>query len=389
MALSEEQIKELTKRLFLSRTRILINTPFYGLLLMQTPFAIDESCKTAYTDGFKIAFGSKFLAIITDDEVDIVLLHEIMHIVLKHCFRGNHLKDKERLNIACDIVVNSNIVYASGKDPSSIALRCDVEPWRLTPSGKEGYLYTVEEVYEMLQDDLCNPDSGSDSVFDDHGRWITDEDGSLSDLWDQRVVDAVKSSATGLTSLPKDIAIMIDERRNPKKDWRSILISFIQEEVNDYSFSPPDRRYEGDFFLPDFNDLDTRVKNILFVIDTSGSMSNDDISEMYHEIRGAIDQFNGKLSGWLGFFDDKVIPPVPFNTIEEFKIIRPKGGGGTNFECIFNYVRDNMADELPSAIVIMTDGYASFPDVGATMGIPVMWVINTDVTPPFGTLIKI
>jgi predicted metal-dependent peptidase len=181
----------------------------------------------------------------------------------------------------------------------------------------------------------------------------------------------------------------LEELKNPKHDWRTILANFIHEEVNDYSFSPPDRRYEGDFFLPDFNDVEISVKKILFMIDTSGSMDKKMVTEMYSEICGAIDQFNGKLTGWLGFFDAAVIPPKPFNSFEDLKLIKPKGGGGTSFNIIFDYVGKHMKDDLPSAIIILTDGYAEFPKEKDTMNIPVLWVLNTNEKPPFGKIIRI
>lgn len=112
---------------------------------------------------------------------------------------------------------------------------------------------------------------------------------------------------------------------------------FIQEEVVDYSFSPPDRRFDDSpFFLPDFNGKEDMVEDILFMIDTSGSMSDDMIAAAYSEVKGAIDQFNGKLKGWLGFFDAAIIKPQPFSDENEFKIIKPAGGGGTDFQIILS-----------------------------------------------------
>ena len=64
------------------------------------------------------------------------------------------------------------------------------------------------------------------------------------------------------------------------------------------------------------------------MIDTSGSMSDDMITAAYSEVKGAIDQFGGKLEGWLGFFDAAIIEPKRFTSLDEFKIIKPAGGGG-------------------------------------------------------------
>ena len=190
--------------------------------------------------------------------------------------------------------------------------------------------------------------------------------------------------------IPMGIKIMLDQMRNPQLDWRTILNCFIQEEVNDYSFMPPDRRNsESDIFLPDFNQKSEKVEKILFMIDTSGSMSNGAISSCYWEIKGAIDQFDGALSGYLGFFDAKVVPPIAFSDVEEFKVIHPEGGGGTSFEVIFDYVRNSMGEDRPASIIIMTDGYAPFPDESAAMDIPVLWVVTTDRKIPWGKIARI
>ena len=105
MVLSDEKIRKYMKRLLLSRMRILCNNGFYGLLLMHMVYSIDENCKTAATDGVRIVFGHKFLEELSDDELDFVLMHEILHVVLQHSMRGKDSED-ERFNIAADIVVN-------------------------------------------------------------------------------------------------------------------------------------------------------------------------------------------------------------------------------------------------------------------------------------------
>ena len=118
-------------------------------------------------------------------------------------------------------------------------------------------------------------------------------------------------------------------------------------------------------------------------------MSDEMITDAYSEIKGAIDQFGGKLQGMLGFFDAAVVEPKPFANEEEFRVIHPVGGG-TSFDVIFDYVNKNMADEPPASIIILTDGYAPFPKEAAANGIPVLWMINNeDVTPPWGKVARI
>lgn len=440
MALSENKIKGCIKRLLLSRMRILYNHGFYGLLLMHMIYAVSEEIETACTDGVRITFGIDFLDSLSDSELDFVMMHEILHVVLQHCFRGD-VEDPEAYNIAADIVVNSNIMLENGLKASSITLSKYGIAMHVAPDGKEGHEYTAEQVYAMLPKNLnkkCNnkkdnnkspgsADGGAKKenkkgnnkspgsavgrakkeiskeqhqpvrVWDDHSRWGKyEEDDTLRDVWVKRFEDAAEaikirdsSNARGL--LPAFAERILKELKKTQTDWRTFLNDFIQEEVVDYSFAPPDRRFDDSpFFLPDFNGKEDRVEDILFMIDTSGSMSDDMIAAAYSEVKGAIDQFNGKLKGWLGFFDAAIIKPQPFSDENEFKIIKPAGGGGTDFQIIFEYVFHHMSDKLPASIIILSDGYAPFPLEKLAGGIPVLWLLNNEeVNPPWGKVARI
>ena len=416
MALSEEKIKKHIKRLLLSRMRILCNHGFFGLLLMHMIYSVDEEVETACTDGVRITFGVDFLDQLSDSELDFVMMHEVMHVVLQHCLRGDD-KDAENFNIACDIVVNSNILLENNMNAASITLSNYGESMHTAPDGKEGYEYTAEQVYAMLpQNANKQPKSVSDGGsalgrakkeqatqgsnhkgrWDDHSRWgMYEEDATLRDVWVKRFEDAAEAIAVRDPSntrglLPLFAKRILEELTKPQTDWRTILNDFIQEEVVDYSFEPPDRRFdESPFFLPDFNGKEDHVEDILFMIDTSASMSDKMITAAYSEIKGAIDQFDGKLKGWLGFFDAAIIEPKPFENEEEFRIIRPAGGGGTDFQIIFEYVHQHM-EKPPASIIILTDGYAPFPQEKLTMGIPVLWLLNNEkVDPPWGKVARI
>lgn len=398
MVLSDERKKEYMKRLLLSRMRILCNNGFYGLLLMHMIYSIDESCETAATDGRRIFFGSKFLDELSDSELDFVMMHEILHVVLQHCLRQGD-RDNEQFNMACDIVVNSNILLSVNRNLKAITLRKYGESMHLAPDGKEGYEYTAEQIYGMLSPSLSDrrrKNRKPKAAWDDHTRWGMDaENNILRDVWVKRFEDACEavsirdpSNQRGL--LPLFAARFFKELKKPQTDWRTILNDFVQEEVTDYSFMPPDRRFdESPFFLPDFNDKDDFVEDILFMIDTSGSMSDDMITEAYSEVKGAIDQFDGKLKGWLGFFDAAIVEPKPFANEVEFRVIKPTGGGGTDFQIIFEYIQKHMQDKPPASIIILTDGFAPFPKEKTAGNIPVLWLLNNDnVVPPWGKIAR-
>ncbi len=453
MALSDEQVKGCIRRLLLSRMRILNTHGFYGLLLMHMIYSIDEDVETACTDGERITFGVKFLNSLSDSELDFVMMHEILHVVLQHCVRGED-RDHERFNIACDIVVNSNILKENNMDRRRITLQQWGESMHIAPDGKEGYHYTAEQVYAMLpptpskkkpsgsagggvakgrakqkqgkqkdesgkggrwddhtrgggfakgrakQEQGNQKDgSGKGGRWDDHTRWGQyEEDDVLRDVWVKRFDEAceaitIREKSNGRGLLPLFAKRLLEKLRDPQIDWRTILNEFVQEEVNDYSFSPPDRRFqESPFFLPDFNELGKSgdPDDILFMIDTSGSMGDNEITAAFSEVKGAIDQFDGKLKGWLGFFDAAVIKPKPFESVEDVLKIKPAGGGGTDFQVIFEYVYQYMEDKPPACIIILTDGYAPFPKEHLAQDIPVLWLLtNDEVEPPWGKVARI
>lgn len=472
MAQFDQKTLEIIKRLQNARLSLMAKQPFYALLLMNMKFALDLSCETAYTDGNRVAFNPDFMEDIDDGELEFVLMHEVLHAALAHPFRHQSDYEQQEFDYACDIIVNSNILYSFGMDKSKITLKKYGESMHLLPNGEEGYKYSVEEAYKMLlavnsktnknnvktkkskgknpgqkgdnaqrngseadeggvaddtessggkgdsdagkgvarqslEDLIASIKKKNDSIrenleknrteessddgnengsesFDDHSFWEGDDDmGSQRDAWMNRMVEAtdiIASMPSGRKSrgaVPAGVERIIDELKNPILDWRTILNDFVQEDICDYSFSPPDKRMEDSpFFLPDFNEKDESAKNLLFMIDTSASMSKEEITDCYSEIYGAIQQFNGKLTGKLGFFDAIVVEPVPFEDEDEFKIIRPKGGGGTSFHIIFDYVKEKMMDDPPVSIIILTDGYAPYPDESAAMEIPVLWIIN-------------
>ena len=133
MVLSDEKKRECARILLLSRMRVLLNNGFYGLLLMHMKMALDEECETAATDGERIYFSPSFMETISDSELDFVLMHEILHVALLHCMRKGE-RDNLIFNIACDIVVNSNILFANNMDKKSITLAEYGESMHTTPN---------------------------------------------------------------------------------------------------------------------------------------------------------------------------------------------------------------------------------------------------------------
>lgn len=283
--------KELTRKKVLqkisdARTELVMLYPFYGSILMNLRVALAD-CGTAATDMRRIIFDPQFVLKLSMEELQFVMMHEVMHNVLKHCVRWNG-KLTAVYNVAADIVVNSNIMNSLGI--SGIAI-CGCEVMHKTPDGKEGYKYSAEEVYEMLMrqgqsksggdESLQHPGSGSadssDGEQDADTIGCSDNSGNASidrhDLWgriengqeavdeiDRMVVQAVKDSlVAGSSDMPMAVRNIVDDLSGAGRvNWIELLHDFIQitNDRNDYSFNPTDRRYsDSEFLLPAFNEV--------------------------------------------------------------------------------------------------------------------------------------
>ena len=148
--LTEQEVKNYTLRMMQSRMRVICNNGFLGVLLTHMRMMIDEHLPTAATDGKFIYFGKEFLEDLTDREMDFVMMHEIMHVVLRHLERTGD-RDHYLFNLASDIVINSSILENAGGDERAITLGKYGVAMHLAPDGKEGVKYTAEEVYEQLK----------------------------------------------------------------------------------------------------------------------------------------------------------------------------------------------------------------------------------------------
>lgn len=422
--MTEQRKKRIETKIRESRSRLLDANPFFSLLLMYLKFVAVAGMKKISTNGRCIYFSPEFIDKLYKDELDFILCHQIMHIVCGHIWRPFDLGG-DNYHFACDVLINA-LLTESGFDEERYAHLGYI--YREVPGLKADVKsMSVEEIYNELPYSLYAFDEQTRSRFcpDNDSMWDKKDDGGeigeiiidlpkiegiaqearaesddgqtlLKRQWQSRIAAANIAHSSGdksdgVGSVPDFIKRIIKKMRKPTLDWKKILDNFVQEAVCDYSFSPPDRRFaDTDFFLPDFNEREFVSKEIFFMVDTSGSVTDEELTAVYSEISGAIEQFNGKLNGKIGFFDTEVKGLTPFESVGDLMRIVPCGDGGTDFRAIFDYIRCHCAENMPACIVVFTDGDGPYPDKSASLGIPVLWLINnSDFTAPFGKTTRV
>ena len=418
--MDEMKVKNTVRRMTEERALLIKNNPFFGHLSMGLQLAC-APCKTACTDGSRLIFDPAFAEKLSDQELQFVILHEVLHCVFRHCIRGKGLHSV-LYNIACDIVVNSTILAMWGQESMMIA---GEKAMHLAPDGKEGREYNAEEIYQMLihqnhtngiyqmQTDQNNANKSSQmqtnqnppasmqtdnegfekSSFDRHDIWqgICDK-AQLQDNWNRKIQSAFRQCGDS-TGMPQQVRTIVqDIAHRSGLNWKQLLHDFLQSDTYDYNFLPPDRRYAfSDFYLPAYNmDEEHQTADDIWVcIDTSGSVTGEELTCTMAEILDAMRQAG--LKGRISFFDSNITEPEPFEFENDLKNLTAQGGGGTSFHIIFRYLKEKLYPDLPRAILIFTEGYARFPEEKAALNVPVLWLIckggNADV--PWGQVIQL
>ncbi len=387
------------ERLITARIGLLLRHSFFGnLATRMTLTNADEWCGTAATDGLKFYYNSRFIMKLKPKEVEFLVAHEILHVVYDHM--GRRLsRDPQIWNIADDYVVNADLKrHKVGEFITTVP--CLYESKYDGKPAEEVYDDLMKNVQKISLDDLI------DQLLDDHMDGDEGADGDDGDEKDgkgkakrpsmsqeerdrvrQEVKQAIISAAQGAEAgtLPKGVERLIKDTTNPVMPWRELIQTNLTSAIrNDYSWARPSRRsWHMDAIMPGMTpgeEIDVTV-----AIDMSGSISEKQASMFLGEIGGMMGSFSG-YKVHVFCFDTKTYNPADFDSdnMDSIDEYQPAGGGGTDFDVIFEYLKDN--DISPKRLIVFTDGYPC-----GSWGDPeycdTTWIIHgdRDPHPPFGT----
>ena len=171
---------------------------------------------------------------------------------------------------------------------------------------------------------------------------------------------------------------IIDDVANPLVDWQTLLRIFADKVVkNEFSWNKPNRRLiNRGLYLPSRSGRD--LGNLVVVIDTSGSVSQDDLNQIAAELNEIRSIYTCKIV--VLYVDSKVANVEEYETYDELNLV-PHGGGGTSFIPAFDWLEEH--DEIePTCLIYFTDGLCySYPEEPSY---PVLWIGTRSFTPKFG-----
>jgi predicted metal-dependent peptidase len=368
----------------IEQARLLLVTefPFFGSVFLRLNVFEDATCSTAYTDGEVIGYNPGFMGKYTVLQILGVFVHEVLHVILKHHLRGDlnpaFHQSFLKWNKACDYSLNPMIINTPGMDLPPGCL-IDMKKWGNS---------LAEHIFAQLPDEPtcpnCNGTGETGAGQPGQGTPCPCQDGMIGEVRpykdgkanaaerDQAAnevdqwVNAAGMKANNAGRLSGREKELIKKIVAPVVNWEDEL-QFLCEEItkDDYTWQAPNQRYiQQGVYLPSM--YGRRTVDMLFFIDTSGSLSKEQLAQIMAEVRKIISTFHIRVVVVYWDTDFKGI-----EIFDESDVLDPNwkldvtGRGGTIFSDVLNWMDNNLADlEVdPEAVVFFSDLECSrYPD---------------------------
>ena len=409
-------LEEIENKLTKARTQLILDKPFLGNLVLRLPMkAAGSWCRTSATDAKSFYYNPSFIEKLDNHQTKFVLIHEALHCALTHfARRGN--RDKHKWDLACDFAINPLLVKEGFRPPLDVPIFSKYESM------------IAEEIYPMI-DDSIDTEPMDQHLYDDNPKDDADEsdggmredslDGQkddtsskgqdnkpsqgnsnsgdlaeqpspltpdemqeLSSRWQKNLASSAQL-AQQAGKLDGEFAKLVDFFLQPQLSWQSLLAQYMSTLArDDFSYARPSRR-SGNAILPS---LRSSQIDITVAIDTSGSITQEEIDEFISEINAI--KSNMRASITLIACDEKVDDNLiwRFEAWDELQFPASLGGGkGTNFNPVFDYIDEQ--DSPSSVLIYFTDAMGKFPQFEPNY--PVMWLVKGKEPIPWGSRIQL
>ncbi len=420
---------DIETQLAAARTRLIMDKPFLGALVLRLPLQETRSdwCRTTFTDARTLYYNPDYVASLSLPQTQFVLAREALHCALLHFARRGH-RIRRLWDRACDYAVHPILLQDGLTAPSDALYNADYEDM------------TAEEIYPLLQDEdeeASHEDESTDATGEqskgsrstqpptteqqeegEEGEDLssqpeaedageeqvqpqrsdvaqnraegaeppplnTRERETLEVQWKQRLAGAAQQ-AMQAGKLSDDLARLVDDLLAPRLPWRMLLAQHLTAQArDDYSYTRPSSRRGEPAIMPS---LRSDQVDLVVVLDSSGSISAAEMSEFVSEINAIKGQVRARVV--LHACDAELSPDGPwvFEAWDPLELPQSfKGGGGTDFRPVFAWAET--LDRTPNVLVYFTDAEGWFP--AGPPHYPVIWLVKGRAPVPWGERIQL
>ena len=344
---------------------LMLKEPYYGFFLIMLNKVWRKDLPTAGVSkqniNYQLAINEEFWNGLSDDHKTGLLKHELLHIAFGHLVSFSSFSNKKLANVAMDMEINQYI-EASWLPEGGINIDdyTDIQLDR-----KAGCRYYYDQLLR-LQDEKDKNGSTGDQAMDnlldniasgdipDHSTWEEFEDMSeaekkLIEKQVQKILqDAKEQTIKKRGTVPGEIEglIVLDEVTKAKFDWKGYLRRFTGTSTK--IFTKKIRRKEN-YRYEDNPGLKIKMRqHMLLAIDTSGSVSNDELTEFMNEIHHI---HKAGVDITIVQCDTSIRSIEPYKGKNDLKV---HGRGGTVFDPVLDYYNANIGKY--TSLVYFTDG---------------------------------
>ncbi|MFI8263193.1 MULTISPECIES: DUF2201 family putative metallopeptidase [unclassified Streptomyces] len=296
-----------------------------------------------------------------------VWIHEVAHLLRDHHARADRLpagdqRDHRRVNIAQDCEINDDLIADGLALPEG---RMEPRLFGLAAGGMfETYLSAIPATPPHA------PDCGSGA----HGTAMPWELGEAAgparigpveaEALRRQTAQAMRAHQKVRGRLPAGWQRWAQELLEPTVDWRRALSGAVREAAAwaggavDYTYRRPSRRTPalgGRVVLPS---LRRPLPRVAIVVDTSGSMGDDEIAAALGEVTGVLREVGVRGNRVAVLACDADVHAV--SRVTSTEQVTLAGGGGTDMRVGIRAAL--AAAERPNIVVVLTDGYTPWPD---------------------------
>lgn len=363
---------------------LMLREPFYGFFLLMLNKVWDAkrvptACVSKNNINYQLTINPEFWEKLSEPHQMGLLKHELLHIAFNHLTSTFDFSDRKLANIAMDLEINQYILE-SWLPEGGLTLETYPE---LNLLRKQGSRYYYKELLRAKQEKDKNGTSGCPN-FDKHcDEMDQGNDPANHDTWDefediseaekklietqiQRVLQEVKEQTIKKQGhVPGEMSdkIIVNTIEKPKFNWREYVRRFAGNSTKVYTKKL--RRKENRRFS-DFPGLKIKMRqHMLLAIDTSGSVSNEELTEFMNEIFHIYKQ---GVDVTIVQCDTEINSIKGYNGKLDLDI---HGRGGTEFDPVIKYFNENL--KKYTSLVYFTDGEASAHTKPRG---PILWVLS-------------
>jgi len=366
--------------------RLVSRHKYFAHILLQLKVGFDKKFPTAGVriqgSSVHMTIGTEFFEKLTPEQRVFVVCHEMAHIVLGH-LGGERLPNKNDhtiANIAKDIAIHEILTDAKVLFPKE----GEFKPWTVDSLRKfcednsikenetsEYYFNYLKQVKNELQEKIVSMPN-----FDEHD-WGNDNPTLGKALTVGILENARKHCGPG--DIPGIADLTIDSFKKSKVDWRAVMKRYITSAVDhSYKITRNKRNRRYGFTIPGKKRIFTPT--IAFIVDTSGSMSEDMLQMAVAEMV-KLEKLGYEI--WVIEADATVQkPPYEF---KKAKFNGFKGRGGTLYQPAFDAAAKLGCD----VAVYVTDMDPA--DIPLKPKFPVLWLRTAEGSfhPDFGKILDL